>query len=113
MANPNPKHKFQKGVVTNPNGRPPDSPAYKAIKQMSKNELSDLFHKVLSSKPEDLNNFNGTVLEKWVSSIIYHGIKTGDFGRLTPFLDRLYGKIKEEVQTDSNIKIVIEDYTKK
>lgn len=104
---------FKPGVVTNPNGRPPDAPELKELRHMSKNELAALFHKILAAKPEELNNFNGTVLEKWVSSIIYHGIKTGDYGRLNPFIERLFGKVKEEVSGEIGFRIVVEDYSKK
>ena len=98
MANPRPKHKFKKGVVTNPNGRPPDPPELKEIKKLTKGELAILFNKVLHSKPDELNNFNGTVLEKWLASIVFHGIKSGDFSRLHPFIDRLLGKVPDKIE---------------
>lgn len=113
MANPNPKHKFQKGEVTNPKGRAPNPPELKALQRMTKMELEVLMHKILNTKPEDLNNFNGTVLEKFLASILFHGIKNGDYGRLNPFLERLFGKVKEEIVADVGFKIVIEDYSKK
>lgn len=94
-------------------GRPPNPPELNAIKQMTKGELELLFHKVLNAKPEELNNFNGTVLEKWLASIIYQGIKSGDYGRLNPFLERLFGKVKDEMAGDMNISVIIKDYTAK
>lgn len=104
---------FKPGVITNPNGRPPEGPELKAIKNMSKNELAELFHRVLSAKPEDLNNFKGTVLEQWLASIIYQGIKQGDWGRLNPFIERLFGKVKDEVSAEVGFRIIVEDYSKK
>lgn len=110
MANNKNLKPFKAGHPGGP-GRPVDPPELKAIKGMTKAELEILFHKILAAKPEELNNFNGTVLEKWLASIIYQGIKSGDYGRLNPFLERLFGKVKDEISGDIGFKIVIEDYS--
>lgn len=82
----------------NPNGRPPDPPELKQIKNLTKGELAVLLNKILNSDPADLNQFNGTVLQKWLASIVFHGIKSGDFSRLHPFIDRLLGKVPDKIE---------------
>lgn len=86
------------GERLNPHGRPPDPPELKQIKKLTKGDLALLLNKVLSAKPEELNDFNGTVLEKWLASIVFHGIKSGDFSRLHPFIDRLLGKVPDKLE---------------
>lgn len=113
MANEQNLKKYKKGETGNPNGRPPDPPELKELKRMNKGELELLFHRILNAPPSDLSTFNGTILEKWVASIIFHGIKTGDYARLNPFLERLFGKVKDEITGDIGFKVIIEDYSKK
>jgi hypothetical protein len=55
-------------------------------------------NKILAARPEDLNDFTGTVLERWLASVAFHGIKTGDYSRLNPFCDRLLGKVPEKIE---------------
>lgn len=106
---------FKPGLSGNPQGRTPNPPELKQLQQLTKGELELILNKILHAKPEELNNFNGTILEKWLASIVYQGMKTGDFGRLNGFFDRLpkIGKVKEEITGEIGFKIIVEDYTKK
>lgn len=87
---------FKPGQSGNPAGRPPGPPELKAIKQMTKGEFSLLIHKLIDLKPEDLKDFKGTVLEMAMASAMQKAIKSGDFSHIQSFIERLFGKVKEE-----------------
>lgn len=109
MANPNGNPKNLKplkpGQSGNPKGRPKNPPQLREIQQLTKGEYSLMINKMLQCKPEDLANYNGTVLEKWVASVIYHGIKHGDPSRLASLIDRLIGKVPEKVELTEHEKV--------
>lgn len=88
---------FKPGECGNPNGRPADPPALKAIKQMSKGEFKVLIHKLIDLKPDELKDFRGTVLEMAMASAMQKAIKSGEFDKIQSFIERLFGKVKEEV----------------
>lgn len=113
MGNPKTLKKFQPGQSGNPAGRPKDPPELKQIKSMTKGEFSVLIHKLLELKPDELKDFKGTVLEMAMASAMQKAIKSGDFGNIQGFIERLFGKVKDEVQGDFGFKIIVEDYTKK
>lgn len=81
-------------------GRPKNPPALKEIQQMTKGEYVLLMHKLINLKPDELANFKGTILEMAMASIIQKAIKEGDDKRLTYFTDRLFGKVKEQVEME-------------
>jgi hypothetical protein len=113
MSNLKTLRPFVKGVSGNPKGRPKNPLALKNLKLMTKGEFSLLIHKLIDLKPEDLATFKGTVLEMAMASAMQTAIKTGDFSRIQSLIERLFGKVKDEVSTDAVLKIIIEDYSKK
>jgi len=59
-----------------------------------------LLNKILNSKPEDLSQFRGTVLEIWLAAGATNAIKTGDYSRLMLLLDRIVGKPSDKVELE-------------
>ncbi len=82
MANPNPTHKFKKGVVTNPNGRPKKGTS-----------LTDLLEKHLDK-------------EEFVKEVIRLAKEEGRESLIKYIIDRIDGKIteKHEVSTPESRK---------
>ena len=103
MANYNKKgDSMPKGVPFVPGdpraGRPKDPDELKDLKKLTKGQLEALLYKILLSPPEELQTFNKTVLELWIASGAKHGIKGGDFNRLMQLVERLHGKVKDQVE---------------
>jgi hypothetical protein len=98
MSNPKTLKPFPKGVSGNPDGRPKDPAELKALKKLTKGQLELLVYKILNSTPEELKGFNKTVIELWLSSGAAKAIQAGDYNRLMQLLDRVHGKVKEQVE---------------
>lgn len=97
---------FKPGQSGNPKGRPKDPPELKAIKQMTRGEFSLLIHKLIGLKPEDLKDFKGTVLEMAMASAVQAAIKHGDFSKMQSFIERLFGKVPDVVNSTVETKTV-------
>lgn len=113
MANEKNLKPFKKGETGNPNGRPANPPELRELQKMTKGEFEVLMHKLVNCKPEDLGQFKGTVLEMALASTIQKAIKEGDSHRIEFFLQRLFGKVKEEVSSEITAVFRFEDYTSK
>ncbi len=113
MANIKSLKPFKPGQCGNPKGRPKNPPELKAIQQMTKGQFSLLIHKLIDLKPEELSTFKGTVLEMAMASAMQSAIKSGDFSRIQGFVERLFGKVKDEVSADVGFNINVRDYTSK
>lgn len=105
MANEKNLKPFKHGNPGGP-GRPKNPPELKEVQQMTKGQYQLLMHRLMSLKPEELGGFKGTLLEMALASIIQHAIKTGDQSRLTYFTDRLFGKVKDEVEIRTFRKVL-------
>ena len=92
---------FQPGQSGNPAGRRPDPPELKAIKKMSKGEFDLMMHKFMHLTQIELGKIisdpNSKAPEAILASIAAQAIKQGDPGRFTYFSDRLFGKVKDEI----------------
>ena len=113
MANPKTLKPFPKGVSGNPAGRPPDPPELKEIQRLTKGSLELLVNKILSAKPEELNQFRGTVLEVWLASGASQAIKAGDYQRLVTLLERLIGKVPVTIDISDDEKALIQEYRRR
>lgn len=98
MANEKNLRPFQPGQSGNPNGRPPHPPELKEMQRLTKGQLEVILNKILFSRPEDLKNFQGSVLEIWLANGAAQAIKSGDYSRLMILIDRLVGKVKDSIE---------------
>lgn len=102
---------FQKGVVTNPKGRPRIPEDLKDAGRLTKPELERLMNKMLSMQPgeltKQLKSGELTCKEMLIGTIISKGIIHGDQHRLDFILNRLIGKVKEQVEYDASFEFTI------
>jgi len=103
MANHLPKgDKMPKGkpfVKGDPRaGRPKDSPELRTIKRLTRPEFELLMQKLLNLTPNELNEYQGSVLEMSMASIIKKSIEHGDHWRLQFFIERLFGKVTDKIE---------------
>lgn len=100
-----PKHKFQKGIAYNPKGRPKLSPEYHMTKIIHRDEVKAIFSKYLAMDVDKLLNLVGTsmpAIDAIVVGIIAKAAEDGDFTRLNFLLDRMHGKVKEQIEVSKN-----------
>jgi len=109
---------FVKGVVTNPKGRPKVSSQLKEIKQLNATRLAELLNEFINMDKEALiaksKDPSTTVFELIICSILKNAYDKGDQQRINFILDRLVGKVKDQVEhTGDGFKIILEDYLSK
>jgi hypothetical protein len=115
MANPTGKggKRFEKGKPGGP-GRPPLPADVREVRRLNKVELERALNDFLLLTPDQLKKKRQdpetTMLEHLILSVMSHGTSKGDPVRLDFFLNRLVGKVKEQVETSGQIKVIVEDY---
>lgn len=92
---------WKPGETGNPGGRPKLPEDIKAAKKLNKIELERLLNLYLTLSSEEISermtDRTTPALEKMVGSIIQKAVDQGDQQRLTFLLDRLVGKVKDEL----------------
>jgi hypothetical protein len=110
-GNPPPEEgKFKAGTTPNPGGRPKDPPGLKEMKFLTKAELVLVGNMILQKTPDELLEIIGdeseaTALQRMIGSIVDRIIRKGDMVAFNILLDRLIGKVKEEVRGDFNLNL--------
>ena len=118
MSNPNPGpgKRIQKGQVLNPKGAGAHNPLVREIKKMTKDSVAEMLQVILHSNPDDITDYKPkTLLEDWIMRGILTAKRKGDLAPLNALLDRVIGKVKDNVavEGDVGIRIVLEDYLSK
>ena len=113
---PNPqnivKHKFKKGVVQNPNGRPKKFTTLLRESGYRIAEINDTIQVMLQMTIDELadvyKNPQATILEKTIANAMKKSLEKGSLYSIDTLLTRVYGKPKETAQitTDNKIEIV-------
>lgn len=121
MANYNAKppkgKKFEKGQVNNPLGAGAHNPEVKLIKKLTNDEIAELGSIIVSGDVEKLNEVRqsktASVIQVLMASVLQKAILRGDMAAANALLDRIVGKVKDQVESSGTIKITIEDYVAK
>lgn len=130
MPNPNIKnHGFKKGVSGNPLGGKLHNKELKAVRFMTKEEMAEVGKLILDKdfqqlremadalKTNDGKKKDISVLKAMVASVAMKIISKGDMHALDILLNRLIGKVKDEVDISgkdgSPLAIVVKNYVEK
>ncbi len=106
MANKNPtpppeRSRWKKGQSGNPAGGKKHDPALKRLKNLTKTELIDIGNLVIKGNIVELKaiakNPDATVIQTMLASVAVKIIEKGDMSALDVLLNRLVGKVKEEI----------------
>lgn len=93
---------FKPGQSGNPAGRPPHPPEIKQASQLSKTSFNAILNKYLHCNASELEfvvtNPNIPVIDMVVCKILLESGNKGDHVRLNFLIERLLGKVKEEVE---------------
>jgi hypothetical protein len=93
---------FKPGQSGNPSGRPKVSNAEHRLRRMTKDEIKEVGTLLLDSNVEKLKEIekdkHAPALRVWICSVAIKAIERGDMGALNSLLDRVIGKVKDELE---------------
>ncbi len=102
---------FKKGKSGNPAGKAKDPPELKKLKNLTKQELADIGSLIVKGDYVALRALakapGATVLQRMLASIAMRIIEKGDMHSLDILLNRMVGRVKEEVALTGNVPQVV------
>jgi hypothetical protein len=110
--------RFQKGQVANPLGAAAHNPMVKAVRNLTKERVAEIIEDILKTDPANAADMKGkakTLMELWLMAGIQKAIRNGDLVPLNALLDRLIGKVKDQVENsgETTARVIIENYVAK
>ena len=110
-GNPNIKPRWKKGESGNPKGRPVSTPEQLRLTRLTKTELTEIGSYIVKGDKTELKKIvddpTTSILKSWIASIAIKGIASGDMDALNKLLERIVGKVKEEVEVSGNAVSVV------
>lgn len=92
---------FLPGQSGNPSGRPKVDPEIKKLRDLTKEQFKEIAEFIIQGDATTLREYKTrpgvTVLQQWIASVAITAIQRGDMASLDKLLDRLIGKVKEQV----------------
>jgi hypothetical protein len=107
-----------KGQSGNPIGAAAHNPMVKAVRNLTKERVAEIIEEILTTDPADAHEMKGkakTVMEAWLMAGIQKAVRNGDLVPLNALLDRLIGKVKDQVENsgETTARVIIENYVAK
>lgn len=103
---------FTEGISGNPKGRPPLTPEQKELRKISKNMIEELYNKLLLVPAEELAEIakdkTRQGIELLVARVIIDGITKSDRSAFNILVDRLIGKISDQVEHSFPKPVIVE-----
>lgn len=94
--------KVKKGQVLNPEGGRSHDPQIRAIKRLTQQELAEVGALVVKGSIAELQKIskdpNASALKCMIAAVAHRTITRGDPTALDKLLDRLVGKVKEQIE---------------
>lgn len=98
---------IKKGQVLNPKGGQAHDPHLKLIKMLTQKELAEIGNLVIKNNLDALKAIakdkNATVIKVMLAAVAVKVIEKGDMHALDILLNRLVGKVKEQVEHLGNV----------
>ncbi len=107
-----PEHtRWKPGQSGNPSGNAGDPPELKKLKNLTKGELVDVGNMVVKGDFDSLQKLakdkKATVLQRMLAAVAVKVIEKGDMHSLDILLNRMVGKVKDEVAFTGNVPQVV------
>ena len=107
-----------KGQSGNPTGGAAHNPVVKAVRALTKERVAEIIEEILTTDPADAHEMKGkakTVMEAWLMAGIQKAVRNGDLVPLNALLDRLIGKVKDQVENsgETTTRVIVENYIAK
>lgn len=97
------------GQSGNPNGRPPLPKELKELKELTKTEVETALNKLIHMTADELKelrkNPNTSALHLMVIAVTLEALQKGDHYRLDFLLNRIVGKVKDQVEHSGKISL--------
>ena len=104
---------FEPGKPGGP-GRPPLLPEARGLPKFDKASLSRFLNEAFMSTEEEslaiTDDKSQPVIRRWVHSMALKGFSLADTSKFDALLNRIVGKVKDEVESTGQIELVIKDY---
>ncbi len=101
------KRKWKKGQSGNPLGAAIHSPELRKVRQLTKAELAEVGNLVLKNDYDAILELNesptASVLQRMLAAIAIKVIEKGDMSAFDILLNRMIGKVKDEVNLTHNL----------
>ena len=95
---------WKPGESGNGKGRPPVPEDVKRIRKLTNDEIKEVGSLLLSGKQSELEALlksdDTPMLKKWIASVAIAGVNAGDEKKLDAILNRIVGKVKEEIDVN-------------
>jgi hypothetical protein len=109
------EYRFKKGQSGNPSGKPKEDPRLKMLKNLTKTELVEIGNLVVKGNLTELRAIakdeSCPVIKAMIASIAVKIISKGDVHALDILLNRLIGKVKDEVEHTGRLDMPIVQIT--
>jgi len=100
---------FKPGQSGNPSGRPKMPKELKEAKTLNQIQVAQLLnkftHMTAKQLEERFNDPNATTMELMICKIVHQAIKTGDQARMNFLLDRMVGKVADNVNFEGKLAV--------
>lgn len=110
MANEQNLIPVQKGEIRNPNGRPRKYVSLLKEQGYKLSEINDTIQAMMAMDMDELkkvwDNPKATILEKTIAAAMRKSLEKGSLYSLDTLLSRVYGKPKEQVETNNKTEII-------
>lgn len=100
---------FQKGQSGNPEGARAHNQDLKKLRRLTREQVVEIGSLVLEKKVSELRRIarskKAPSLQAWFAAVAYRAIMTGDATHYDRLLDRIIGKVKDEIKFEGSLKV--------
>ncbi len=104
-------YKWKPGESGNPNGRPKDPPEVKEIKLLTKQYFKEIGSLIVLGNIDELERIaqdrKQPVIKVMIAAVAVKAMSKGDMVAIDMLLNRLIGKVKEEVELSGQVNTIV------
>jgi hypothetical protein len=107
-GNPHPpkEYQFKPGKSGNPGGKPVETEEQKRLRRLTKAELAECASWLVKGNIDQIRAIvkdpKASILQVWVASLVIKSIEKGDADSWDKVMNRIVGKVKDELSVEGN-----------